>query len=191
MKLKHFYWMAAVVVLVALGAYFSARSANYYSRFPGDKGKAYETYETDNTYFKVKITASEEVGIFTAGAFFTFESAPVDSNDWRTFWDYRADDPVSIPRERFHFVNDQTAYFYGYGHFLTTVDAGRSWSHWKPILPDSEGRTHHWGIREASIEADGKGTMKLERYDEQSNQRISAEVFTENFGRNWSPIVLR
>jgi hypothetical protein len=185
MKSKHFF-LAALVVLVALVTYSSLKSAFSYSRFPGDKGAAYETAEMRNESFRVRITAFRETGIFTPGAFFVFESAPLDSDDWQAFWDYRADEPVSIPREQFHFVNDRTAYFYGYNDFLMTNNAGQSWSHWKPALPDSGGKTYQWGIREANIDACGKGKMKLERYDEQLKARATSEIFTENFGQSWN-----
>lgn len=187
MKLKHFS-LLAVSLLLALGVYSFYKSANYYGRFPGDKGATYETAEMKNGFFKVKITAYRETGISTPGAFFVFRSAPADSDDWRTFLDYRTDDPVSIPQERFHFVNDRTAYFWGYNDFLVTVNGGQSWSQWKPTVPDSGGKTYQWGIKEANIDVDGKGKMKLEGYDEQSNERITSEIFTENFGQNWNPI---
>lgn len=187
MKLRHFF-LAAFFGLVALCIYSGLKTASYYSRFPGDKGAAYETWETQNDAFKVKISAHHEMGIFMPGAFFVFESAPINSNDWRTFLEYRGDDPIPISRERFHFVNDRTAYFYGYENFVATIDAGQNWSQWKPNLPDSRGRIYQWGIKEAKIDADGKGKMTLERYDEQANKRISTEVFTENYGQNWNQL---
>lgn len=124
MKLKHFY-LPAIAALVALYAYSCLRSAQSFTRFPGDKGAIYETWQAENKSFKVKITAYREVGIIMPGAFFVFESAPVGSDDWRIFSTSRADDPISIQREQFHFVNDQTAYFQGYEEFLVTVNGGQ------------------------------------------------------------------
>ena len=190
MKLKHFY-LPALAAVVGIYAYSCLNNAGYYSRFPGDKGAAYEIWETQNESFKVRITAYQETGIFMPGAFFAFESAPVGSNRWQTFLDYRADDPVSIPREQFQFANDRTAYFYNYENFLVTVNAGQNWSMWKPGMMQADGRSLYWGIKEAGIEADGKGKMTLTGYDEQSKQVITAELFTENFGQNWRQPPLR
>lgn len=184
MKLKHFY-LPALIGFIVLGIFFCREAGKSFDRFPGDKGRIYETWETENKSFKVKITAYHEVGTIMPGAFFVFESAPVGSNDWRPFLTDRADDPVSIPRERFHFVNDRTAYFYGYGEFLVTVNGGQYWSIWKPRLPEFDDKPVYWGIKEATIETDGTGKMKLERYDEQ------LEIFTKDFGQNWSRTSLR
>ncbi len=118
------------------------------------------------------------------GAFWVCESAPVGSNEWREFMVFRLDDAIPILRERLRFVNEQTAYLYMADDFLVTVNGGRSWSNWKPFLPQYG--NPRFGIREAHVEADGTGTAKLERYDERADAIISIEVRTRDYGQSWN-----
>jgi len=157
-------------------------------RFPGDRGAIYDTWETANNQFKVRITAYYEEGIVMPGAFFTCESALTGSNEWREFKAFRADDavPISPFSQGFRFANDQSAYFYTADDFLVTVDGGRNWSVWKPTLPKPSEHPIYWAITEAYVEADGKGRAKLEAYDEEAKDRVSLEVNTQDYGRRWS-----
>ena len=157
-------------------------------RFPGDRGEIYETWETTNNNFKIRITAYREVGIYMPGAFFVCESAPLDSSEWREFKFYRADDAIPILRERFRFVNDQTAYYYTEDDFLVTVDGGKNWLVWQPILPQSNGERVYWAITEAYVEANGTGRAKLWHYDEHIKDGMSLEVHTKDYGQSWSVI---
>jgi hypothetical protein len=177
--------LIVITALIATGAFVYLKAVAPFYRLPGDRGGIYETWETDNKAFKVKITAYYEVGIFMPGAFFVLESAPSGSEEWRHFLTYRADDAVKIPQQRFKFVNEQTAYFYGSDDFLVTVNGGREWSVWKPILKDSDGKIHYWAITEADVELNGTGKLELRRYDEQLNAKVIRMAFTENYGRSW------
>ena len=157
-------------------------------RFPGDRGAVYDTWETANNNFKIRMTAYYEEGIYMPGAFYTCESATLSSNEWREFKAFRGDDTVPLSRlnDRFRFVNDQTAYFYTADDFLVTTDAGRNWFVWKPILPMPSGHPIYWAITEAKVEANGTGRAKLEAYDEETKKGLSLEVSTADYGRNWS-----
>jgi hypothetical protein len=136
------------------------------------------------------MTAYYEEGIFMPGAFYTCESATISSNEWTEFKAFREDDavPLSYLHQRFRFVGNQTAYFYTADDFIVTIDAGRTWSAWKPILAKPGGRLIYWAITEAKIEADGKGRAKLEAYDEEAKDRVLLEVITEDYGRSWSVV---
>lgn len=184
MKSKHII-LAVIIIIAGIATYRCYQFAQFF-RFPGDRGEVYETWETANETFKVRITAYYEVGIYMPGAFWVCESGLVGSNGWREFKVFRLDDPIPILRERFRFVNEQTAYYYMADDFLVTVNGGRSWSNWKPFLPQYG--NPRWGIREAHIEADGTGRAKLERYDERTDARVSIEVRTEDYGQSWSMI---
>lgn len=157
-------------------------------RFPGDRGAIYDTWETSNNQFKVRITAYYEEGIVMPGAFFTCESALNGSNEWREFKAFRADDavPTTPFSQRFRFANDQTAYFYTADDFLVTVDGGRNWSVSKPTLQKPGEHPIYWAIAEAYVAANGKGRAKLEAYDEEARDRVFLEVNTEDYGRSWS-----
>ena len=57
-------------------------------RFPGDRGAVYDTWETANNNFKVRMKAYYEEGIYMPGAFYTFESASIGSDEWRELGTY-------------------------------------------------------------------------------------------------------
>jgi hypothetical protein len=180
-------------ILICLIAILTISSVLVYGcyrlvRFPGDRGKAYETWEPASNTFKVRITAYYEVGIYMPGAFVVCESARVGSNKWREFKVYRTDDAIPILRERFRFVNDQTAYYYTADDFLVTVNGGLTWSVWRPLLPQSNGERTYWAITEAYVEADGTGKAKLWNYDARLKEEMSLEVRTEDYGQSWNAI---
>jgi len=179
--------LLAVLTAPALLAYGYTR---WLTRFPGDRGKVYDTWETANEYFKVRMTAYYEVGIYMPGAFYTCESAPVGTNDWREFKSFRGDDAVPLSRlnQRFRFVNAKTAYFYTTDDFLVTLDAGLNWSIWKSILPRSDGGRAYWAITEAHVESDGAGKAKLWNYDEQIKDAVSLEFSTKDYGQSWDVV---
>jgi hypothetical protein len=187
-KSKHIFLIFIVSVVGVLA--YSCIKFSMKFRFPGDRGAAYETFETANNTFKVKITALDEEGIYMPGAYFVCESAPIDSNKWREFIAFRIDDANYIPREQFRFVNEQTAYVYMSYDFVVTVDGGQTWKVWKPLFPQSNGELLYWVITEARVEADGTGRAKVENYDEQRKARVVLEIRTEDFGQNWRVVKL-
>lgn len=185
MKAKHIVLMVVISIPCVL-----AYSCYRLVRFPGDRGEVYDSWETANETFKVRMTAYYEEGIFMPGAFYTCESAPVGSDDWQEFKAFRGDDAVPLSRlnDRFRFVNDRTAYFYTANDFLVTLDAGYKWSVWKPVLPQSNGERVYWAITEAHVESDGTGRAKLWNYDEQIKDAVTLEISTKDYGQNWSVV---
>jgi hypothetical protein len=69
-----------------------------------------------------------------------------------------------------------------------TIDGGRNWLVWKPMLPKANGQRLSWAITEAYVDADGKGRAKLEAYDKEAKARVSLDVKTEDFGRTWRAV---
>ena len=122
------------------------------------------------------------------GAYFAFESSPARSDDWKEFAVFRIDDAIPIPRDRLRFVSEQIAYVYLSNGYFVTVDAGRSWSTWKPALPPPNGLGLYWGIEELNVKPDGSGTAHLQRYDEQVKDFVTLEVRTKDYGINWSAV---
>ncbi len=187
-KSKHITLMViiGVVGFVTYSCYTFSRAF----RFPGDRGEIYDTWETANEAFKVRMRAYYEVGIYMPGAFYTCESAPAGSNEWREFKAFRGDDavPLSYLNQRFRFINAQTAYFYTADDFLVTLNGGRNWSVWKPILPQSNGERVHWAIMEAYVGADGTGKATLRNYDEQIKDAVLSEVVIKDYGQSWNVV---
>lgn len=159
-------------------------------RFPGSRGEMYDTWETSNSGFKIRMKAYYEVGTFLPGAFYTCESAPVGSNEWREFKAFRGDDPIPLSylNKRFRFVNERTAYFHTANDFLVTLDNGRNWSVWLPMLPGSDGKSAYWAILDAHVGSDGSGKAKLWHYDEALKDAVTQEIFTQDYGQNWKVV---
>ena len=187
-KQKHII-LIAVVTIVGFTTYSCYKVSRAF-RFPGDRGEIYDTWETANGTFKVRMKAYYEVGIYMPGAFYTCESAPVGSNEWREFKAFRGDDavPLSWLNQRFRFVSDRTAYFYTANDFSVTLNGGRDWSVWKPLLPQSNGERVHWAILEAYVEADRTGKAKLRNYDEQLKDAVIMDVATKDYGQSWNVV---
>jgi hypothetical protein len=184
MTSKHFL-LAVIFIFLCLTFY----GCLYVTGKSGYRGDIYDSWETANNTFKVKITAYEEVGTFMPGAYFYCATASVGSDSWRYFKTYRTDDAVSIPHYRFRFVNDQIAYFYGSEEFLVTTNAGKDWAVWTPLLSQpNDKKIFYWGIKDVSIEADGMGKANLERFDLQSNANVSIEAFTKDYGQSWKTV---
>jgi len=174
-----------IVGIVGMMAYCSAKTETMFRPY-GERGAVYETWETRNEAFKVKITARHEINVYMPGAYYICEVAAAGTDDWREFKAIRADDPNPILRERFQFVNAQTAYLYTTDDFSVTVDGGRTWKVWQPRLPQPDGKLEYWGIINAHVEANGTGRAKLTRYDEQVKDRVETEVRTADFGQTWN-----
>jgi hypothetical protein len=189
MRSKHLFLIFAISIISIIGfiAYGSFTFSQMFRPY-GDRGATYETWETANNNFKVKITALHEEGVYLGGAYFVCESAPIESNQWREFKAFRVDDPNPIPHQRFHFVSEQTAYIYMADDFVVTVDGGQTWKVWRPLLPQPDGKLVYWGFVEATVETDGNGRAKLWRYDEQVKDRVEIEIRTNNFGQTWSVV---
>ncbi len=85
-----------IVSIVAVIAYGCLKFSLMF-RPLGDRGAIYETWETANENFKVKITARHEANVYLPGAYFICASAPVGSNNWREFKAFRIDDANPIP----------------------------------------------------------------------------------------------
>lgn len=154
----------------------------------GDRGAVYETFETANNTFKVRMSALYEENVFMPGAYLVYESAPIDSNNWREFLAYRTDDAIAIPRERLRFLNEQTAYVCLWYDFAVTLDGGQTWKVWKPLFPLSNGELMYWTITEARVEPDGTGQARVENYDAQKKAEVFLEISTKDFGQSWTVV---
>lgn len=183
LKFKHIF-LIFIVSVVGVLAYGCLKFSMMF-RPLGERGAVYETVETANNTFKVRMTARYEENVYMPGAYLIYESAPIGSDKWREFLYYRTDDAVSIPRETFRFLNEQTAYIYLVYDYAVTFDGGRTWKIWKSLFPLSNGELMYWAITELRVEADGTGQAKIENYDEQKKARVSLEIITEDFGQSW------
>lgn len=148
------------------------------------RGKMFDNWESGNTKFQIKITGYEE-GVWTGGANYVFQSASVGSDEWHHIMTVRQDDPVPIPRDQTHFMNDQIGYVFMRWMYAVTIDAGSTWHVWnlEKDLPNWE-CCNYGVIKDVSIAPDGTGRMKLDAVPGRSGE--VPELHTRDFGQHWS-----
>jgi photosystem II stability/assembly factor-like uncharacterized protein len=149
------------------------------------RGKTIEMWETTNRTFKVGVTAyAEKNGGFAPGAYYVFRSARTPSDNWQEIMTLRHDDPVPIPRNQVHFVNDEIGYVFMGWIYAVTTDAGLKWSVWSADkdLPGWQCCNYSL-IQDVQVAPDGVGTMKLKPIP--GRQGEVAELYSRDYGRHW------
>lgn len=152
---------------------------------PGD---VFETYQNSNDTFKVQIVArNERNGFPVGGAYYTFRSAPVGSDNWHDIMTFRHDDPVAIPNDQFRFIDNQIAYGFMGWMYTVTVDGGKSWSVWdaKKDLPNWQ-CCNYGLIKQVTITSEGQGTMIFKVID--ASRGEVPELQTTDYGRHWAKL---
>ena len=150
------------------------------------KAEVVETWETQNTPFRIRVDKHIERGGLLAalnGAYYVFQSeSGKNSNQWREVMTIHLDDPDDIPREQVRFAGDKVAYFYMNSDYAVTNDAGESWRIFK-VCEFLTSREDCKGIKDLRIDADGKGEVKI---DSPAKHKDDLKVLeTSNFGRSW------
>jgi hypothetical protein len=145
-------------------------------------GKLVDTWVTANNMFRIRVNKhAEEHGGFVAGAYFVFQAAPKDQENWVEIMMSRHDDPIDIPRQQVRFVSDQVGYvFMGYKIAVTT-DGGITWSVWDAVKNLPDWKLTRATIRDVQIEVNGDGIMKLTSFTD----REAPILHTGDDGRTW------
>lgn len=148
------------------------------------RGDRLEDWETASKLFKIRVTAYDEKGVFLSGTYYVFESARVDSDNWREFMTLRHDDRPKIPKDQLRFVNDRIGYVFMGWMYGATTDGGNSWSIWDATRDVPDWQWSKYGVvRDVRIEPDGSGVMLLKPI---ADPNIKAPTFrTHDFGRHW------
>lgn len=150
------------------------------------KAEVVETWETQNTPFRIRIDKHIERGGFAAalnGAYYVFQSeSGKNSNQWREVMMLRHDDPNDIPREQVRFAGDKVGYFFMNSDYAVTSDAGESWRIFKicEFLPSEDQCS---GITDLRIDADGTGEVKI--YSSAKYKNHLKVLETTDFARSW------
>ena len=150
------------------------------------KAEVVETWETQNTPFRVRVDKHIERGGFAGvlnGAYYVFQSeSGKNSNQWREVMTLRDDDPNDILREQVRFAGNRVGYFFMNSDYAVTNDAGESWRIFKicEFLPSNEPCK---GITDLRIDADGRGEVKI--YSSAKYKDNLKILQTTDFGRSW------
>jgi len=150
------------------------------------KAEVVETWETQNTPFRIRVDKHIERGGFMAvlnGAYYVFQSeSGKNSNQWREVMTLRHDDPNDIPREQVRFAGDKVGYLFMNSDYAVTNDAGESWRIFKicEFLPSGE---QCKGITDLRIDVDGTGEVKI--YSSAKYKDHLKVLETTDFGRSW------
>ncbi len=147
-------------------------------------GEVMETWEAANESVKIQIIARHEKNNFLEGGYYTFRSARVGSDIWQEIMTFRHDDPVAIPTDQVHFVNDQIAFGFMGWMYAVTTDGGKSWSVWdaKKDLPNWE-CCNYGLIKQVNVHPEGRGTMIFSVIDPGRGE--VPELQTTDYGRHW------
>jgi hypothetical protein len=145
--------------------------------------KINERWETSNNFFKIRVTAYAEENGFVGGAYYVFESAPVQSDSWREIMTYRHDDPVPIPRDQVRFVKDKIGYVFMVYKYAVTTDGGATWQAWDIVEDLPNWKNDRAAIKDVKTGEDGVGVMRLTPF---SDQPKLTELFSKDYGRHWS-----
>lgn len=153
--------------------------------FSFERGAVIDRWEVSNHEFKLCVTAYRERAIFTPGAFYVFQWAERDSDNWHEILTVQTDEPIPIPREKVRFVNDRIAYLFMSRYYAVTTDSGRTWNIWdaEQQLPY---RQHNlWpSVKEVHLQTDGVGKMSLPPLVDQGEE--VPLLHTTDYGRHWN-----
>ncbi len=150
---------------------------------PPSVGERLETWETTNTPFKIRIDrhAQANGNYFVPGAYYVFQSAASDSDQWREITTFRFDDPIDIPRNQVRFANEKVAYVFMIDMYAVTQDGGTSWNIYN--IDNYLSKDEKCGsIEDLQIDAYGVGEVKLNCYDKQDSFKV---LETTDFGGRW------
>src|SRR4051812_39635760 len=110
------------LILLLLVVASHATSCVWLERGPGAMTA---TYTAVGQGFRIRVDRHVERGPgFVAGAFFVFQSAPLDAEQWHPIMEVRHDDPVDIPTQQIRFVSSDVAYVFMCWEYAVTTDGG-------------------------------------------------------------------
>jgi hypothetical protein len=151
------------------------------------KAEVVETWQSTNTPFQIRIQKHIERGGFMpvlGGAYYDFQSAPAQSNDWQEIMSFRHDDPVEIPKDAVHFTNERVAFLSMGWLYAVTTDGGRNWrvSESAKFLTGDE-RCGYNCIEDLRIDSNGWGEVKINLISSSAHKLKILQ--TADFGETW------
>jgi hypothetical protein len=172
------YFIGLVLLVLAVVGCFQI-----YNR--SQRGAVIGQWQSDNKTFSVRVTTYEETGANVNGAYFVFEAASAQTQQWKEIMTFRHDDDPKITADQVRYVNDEIGYVFMGWMYAVTTDAGRSWSVWSAErdLPDWQCCNYKL-IRDVTIGTDGRGIMTLNPIEGRRGE--VTELRTKDYGRHWT-----
>jgi hypothetical protein len=152
------------------------------------KAEVVDTWQTTNAPFRIRVEKHIERGGFMpalGGAYYEFQSAPVNSDNWHEIMTFRHDDSVEIPTDAVRFANERVAYVFMGWMYAVTNDAGANWrvSEISKFLTNTD-RCGYNCIQDLRIESNGSGEVKVNLI---ASPKDSVKILdTADFGDSWS-----
>ena len=170
--------LPAIIIILALAVV----ALNYVRLSMGER---IDSWVTSNETFQVRIDQrAERFQIPVVGAYYVFRSSAVGSDKWAEVMTFRHDDPVPIPREQVHFLNDRVGYVFMGWKYAVTIDGGVSWRTWTAEKDLPNWQCCNYGlIKDVRLEANGTGVMILNPIPLRNGEVPS--LHTDDYGQHW------
>ena len=150
-----------------------------------ERGNLISQWETQNNAFKIRISEYEEKGALLNGAYYVFESAPLNLDSWKHIMTFRHDDQVGIPKDKTRFVGEQIGYTFMGWVCAVTKDGGATWAVWDAKKDLADWQCCNYAlIGDLSISQEGKGVMRLDPIRERTGE--VPELRTTDYGQHWN-----
>ena len=151
---------------------------------PPYKGDQFQTWETRGQKFKLRVNAYHEAnGGFVPGAYYTFSSAQIGSEEWTEVMTFRHDDPIDIQTEKVRIVSDDVAFLFMGWQMASTSDGGETWMTWSSCGKAELKACNYEGIKSVEMSTDGHGRMTLSPIPDASPEPT---LTTQDFGKTWN-----
>jgi hypothetical protein len=164
----------------------SGKTVTLKGRPPWGKEKVIDTWETENTPFKIRVKYYEREDVEPQQVYYSFQSVNKEFlTGSRNIITVTSPNIIEIPKRQIRFVNDKIGYLFMNGVYAVTLDAGHTWSVW-----DAELDLENWQccnrqfIEEVALVSDGTGKMKITPIKHHSN--YISELYTGDYGKHWS-----
>jgi hypothetical protein len=154
---------------------------NFSSASPG---AVLETWETQNSTFKIQVISYEERRFNINGTNYVFEAAAKGSDSWHEIVTFRHDDRPKIPSDQVRFVTEKVGYLYFGWIYAVTNDGGVTWSIWdaKKDLPNWQCCNYNL-IHQAQLTTNGSGRMTINQIPQREGE--VPQLHTRDYGRHW------
>lgn len=155
-----------------------------YLLVPPHKAGKFESWQTSNSQFRIRVEAFHECCGFVPGGYYTFYSSPIGSDNWQEITTFRHDDPIPIRRDQVRFVNEDVAFVFMGSMFASTNDTGKSWIIWDGCKQVTAIQMCNYeGIKAVDLLSNGTGTMTV---NPNGPERLPLPILrTEDFGLTW------